>query len=127
MAWVQALCAFVVWIAYLFWNRRAFFVEPNWIASRSFRTRFAVSVFVLGLSLVVLLGGLWTIQRIAPARDGQLHAAGLVLAALLGIVFLRLQVLAFAISIGGSRTGVTPDGRFQSNRIPVHSKEGETQ
>ncbi len=99
MIWGQACLACVVWIGYGFFQRR----RQDVIRARIFALSRTKRVLLGSLGFIVgallLLGGLWLVSLWGGlTRDG-LTLGGWLAVALLGLVFVHIQVMAAASMI----------------------------
>ncbi len=99
MIWGQACLACVVWIGYGFFQRSRQDVIRDRISalSRSKRVLLGSLGFIVGA--ILLLGGLWLVSLWGGLTPDGLTLGGWFAVALLGLVFVHIQVMAAASMI----------------------------
>ena len=112
MIWLQSSICFLVWIAYGFAMRRrsaALKARMQGLTARK-RVMFGAGGLILGL--FVLAVGLLSLDALGGTRDGALTLWAWPIVAVLGLVFIHLQVLgaaALLASVVGSETATASD------------------
>lgn len=127
MLWLQALPAFAIWIAYLYLMRnrvqRDRFKYQGWPR----RTRTAAMVFGVLASLCVLVAGALLLgsQKWLASGDS-LTPAGVAVVTVLGLIYLKLQMIVVSLTLSLAFENVTRGSRSASDiRDNAGERRGE--
>jgi uncharacterized membrane protein len=99
MIWIQTLPAFVLWLVYIWIMRRWVQEGKNRYASQKRSFRILAMIAALLGSGGVLLGGLWAISRMGWIQTTTLTIPGVIAVAIIGLLFVHMQMLATAITL----------------------------
>ena len=112
MIWLQSSICFLVWIAYGFAMRRRSAALRARMHGLTARKRMVTGAGGLILGLLVLAVGLLALDALGGTRDGALTLWAWPIVAVLGLLFIHLQVLgaaALLASVVGSETAAASD------------------
>lgn len=112
MIWLQSSVCFLVWIAYGFAMRRRSAALKARMQGLTPRKRVLYGAGGLILGLFVLAVGLLALDALGGTRDGALTPWAWPIVAVLGLVFIHLQVLgaaALLASVVGTETATASD------------------
>lgn len=99
MIWIQVLPAFALWLIYI-WGMRGWVQEgKKRYASQKRSWRILGMLAALMGSGCVLIGGLWVIHLMGWVKTTSLTVPGIIAVAIIGVLFVHLQMLATAITL----------------------------
>ena len=99
MIWLQAGTCFLLWVAYGFWMRRSSEQMRRAMHGKSRRARTMLGSAGLIAGLALLAGGLYGVYALGGIQGGELTPWGWIAVAVVGTVFIHMQVLGAAAMI----------------------------
>jgi len=127
MPWLQALPAFAIWIAYLYLMRNR--VQRDRFKYQSWPRRMCTIAMVFGVlaSLCVLVAGALLLgsQRWLASGD-TLTGAGIAMVTVIGLIYLKLQMIVVSLTLSLAFENVTGGSRSASDiRENAGERRGE--
>jgi hypothetical protein len=97
--WLQGLPLFILWIGYgALQSRRSAKIRAELLRLPRVR-RLSRSIAFFILSVAALFGGFLAIDAVHGMDDGMLRFHGWVIAGVVGLIFVHLQMMAFALLV----------------------------
>lgn len=125
MIWLQALPAFLIWVAFVFLRRRWLLALPAKLRKMRRAGRIAAMLVALFGSLALLYGGILGIERLGWLSEDGLSPIGTLAVLIVGLLFLHLQMVSFALTLSLIETTVTKQDGELSNTASSKLSNGE--
>ncbi len=110
MVWLQAVPAFVLWLAYIYLMRNSVQAGRQRYARQTRRRRALAMVGSIFAALAVLLVGMLMLSLPILGNEGGLSAMGVAFITVMGLAFIQLEMtaLALTLSLALERETATP-------------------